>query len=64
MYDVNFTEILQNGIKVANTSWPTQFCKHGYEYDFTDVPYETIATQVILKNYIQKILRFNKQFFS
>lgn len=47
MYDVNFTEILQNGIKVANTSWPIQVCKHGYEYDFTDVPYETIATQVI-----------------
>lgn len=63
MYDVNFTEIVQNGITVANTSWPIQFCKNGYEYDFTDVPYETIATQVTLINtnfFDQKINKFFK----
>ncbi|XP_058458866.1 organic cation transporter protein [Malaya genurostris] len=44
MYAVNFTEVLANNIKKADPSWPTQPCKHGWEYNFTDVPYRTAAT--------------------
>lgn len=44
MYAVNFTEVLANNIRKADPSWPTQPCQHGWEYNFTDVPYKTAAT--------------------
>lgn len=44
MYAVNYTEVLANNIRKADPSWPTQPCKHGWEYNFTDVPYATAAT--------------------
>ncbi|XP_041771720.1 carcinine transporter [Anopheles merus] len=44
MYAVNFTEVLANNIRKADPSWPTQPCRHGWEYNFTDVPYQTAAT--------------------
>jgi len=46
MYDVNFTELLSKGIREANASWPTKSCSHGWEFNFTDIPYETVATEV------------------
>lgn len=46
MYDVNYTEVLSNGIREANPSWPTKGCSHGWEFNFTDIPYETVATEV------------------
>nr|XP_022915749.1 organic cation transporter protein-like [Onthophagus taurus] len=46
MYAVNFTEILLNGTKQPNKEWPTIPCLHGWEYNFTDVPYNTIATDL------------------
>lgn len=46
MYAVNFTEVLANNIRKADPSWPTQPCRHGWEYNFTDVPYQTAATDV------------------
>lgn len=46
MYAVNFTEKLAEGIKEADPSWPVQPCKFGWEFNFTDVPYETIATEL------------------
>lgn len=45
MYAVNFTEILAKGIKVADSTWPTVPCRSGWSYNFTDVPYETVATE-------------------
>ncbi|XP_055534267.1 organic cation transporter protein [Wyeomyia smithii] len=44
MYAVNFTEVLANNILKADPTWPTQPCQHGWEYNFTDVPYKTAAT--------------------
>ncbi|XP_044269954.1 organic cation transporter protein [Tribolium madens] len=44
MYDVNFTEVVRNKIPV-NTSWPTTSCKNGWEYNYTEVPYSSIATE-------------------
>ena len=51
MYAVNFTEIINklvDGEKlVVDPSWPVQPCKHGWEYDRKEIPYSTIATEVI-----------------
>lgn len=44
MYAVNFTEVLANNIRKPDPSWPTQPCRNGWEYNFTDVPYKTAAT--------------------
>lgn len=49
MYDVNYTEIILNGIRDADPSWPTRGCSHGWEFDFSDIPYETVATEVRMK---------------
>ncbi|XP_014474814.1 PREDICTED: organic cation transporter protein-like isoform X3 [Dinoponera quadriceps] len=46
MYDVNYTELLLNGIRQADPSWPTRGCTHGWEFNFTDIPYETVATEL------------------
>lgn len=46
MYDVNYTEILESGITEPDPTWPVTSCRHGWEYNFTDIPYETVATQV------------------
>ena len=46
MFAVNFTEILRNGLVVADENWPTVPCQHGWEYDRTDIKYATIATEV------------------
>lgn len=44
MYAVNFTEVLANNIRKPDPSWPTQPCRNGWEYNYTDVPYQTAAT--------------------
>ncbi|KAJ0182993.1 hypothetical protein K1T71_000969 [Dendrolimus kikuchii] len=44
VYDVNWTAILQDGVSDPNPTWPTRKCQN-WEFNFTDVPYETIATQ-------------------
>lgn len=46
MYAVNFTYIRTLGIVKANSSWPQKSCTHGWEYDFTEIPYTTVATEV------------------
>ncbi|CAG9857803.1 unnamed protein product [Phyllotreta striolata] len=45
MYDVNFTEILKNGVKSANESWKIASCRNGWEYDYSVVPYASISTE-------------------
>lgn len=48
MFDVNYTDIL-NEIQPAqlyvNQSWPTKEC-FAWSYNFTDIPYQTISTEV------------------
>jgi len=46
MYAVNFTEKRLQGIVEADPSWPVQSCSFGWEYNYTEIPYSTIATEV------------------
>lgn len=50
MYDVNYTEVMSSGIKKADPSWPIKACQHGWEFNFTEVPYSTVATDVRICN--------------
>ncbi|XP_063632714.1 solute carrier family 22 member 13-like [Cydia splendana] len=46
VYDVDWTKVIQHGVSEPDTKWPTKKCEKQWEYNFTDVPYETIATQL------------------
>lgn len=46
MYAVNYTQLLESNITESDSSWPTVGCLYGWEYSLTDVPYETISTEV------------------
>jgi hypothetical protein len=46
MYAVNFTQMHLIGKKQAEPDWPIQACAHGWEYNFTEIPYSTVATEV------------------
>ncbi|KMY97849.1 organic cation transporter protein [Drosophila simulans] len=45
MYDVNYTEILAQGKVMADPQWPRVKCRHGWSYNFTEIPYATVATE-------------------
>lgn len=45
MYNVNYTEILAKGVRVADPSWPKVSCQNGWSYNFTEIPYSTVATE-------------------
>jgi hypothetical protein len=46
MYAVNFTEMWGKGITKGDPSWPVTDCRHGWEFNYTDIPYSTIASEV------------------
>ncbi|XP_012217407.2 organic cation transporter protein [Linepithema humile] len=46
MYDMNYTDLLLKGIEKADPNWPKKSCSHGWEFNFTDIPYETVATEL------------------
>ncbi|KAJ2943248.1 hypothetical protein O0L34_g12053 [Tuta absoluta] len=46
VYDVNWTEMLQNGVQQPDVTWPVKKCAGKWEYNYTDVPYATIATEL------------------
>ncbi|XP_033363124.1 carcinine transporter-like [Bombus vosnesenskii] len=46
MYDVNYTEILLNGSHVPDLSWPTKDCQQGWEFNYTTVPYASVASEL------------------
>jgi len=46
MYAVNLTEMWDKGITEGDSSWPTVDCRHGWEFNYTDIPYSTIASEV------------------
>lgn len=46
MYNVDFVAMIKKGIHVGNSSWPRQKCFNGYEYDRSEIPFTTIATEV------------------
>lgn len=46
MYAVNYSELLEQAINVSDPSWPTMPCRYGWEYNYTEVPYASIASEV------------------
>ncbi|XP_046745586.1 carcinine transporter-like [Diprion similis] len=46
MYNVNFTELLSNGIKEPNASWPTTPCRYGWTFNFSSIPYASLAVEL------------------
>nr|XP_034173980.1 organic cation transporter protein-like isoform X1 [Osmia lignaria] len=46
MYDVNYTEILLNGSRLPDASWPTKACQHGWEFNYSVVPYASVAAEL------------------
>lgn len=45
-YNVNFTEVLNNATIIADPTWPVSACKSGWNFNFTEIPYETLATEL------------------
>lgn len=48
---------------MVNTSWPTQPCIHGWEYNTVEVPYSTIATEVTPNKNIYILYTFKKSIY-
>lgn len=46
MYDVNYKEKLENGIRIADPSWPVKSCQHGWSFNLTMIPYKSIAVEL------------------
>ncbi|XP_012062744.1 PREDICTED: organic cation transporter protein-like [Atta cephalotes] len=46
MYDVNYTELLEQGVRQANLSWPIVRCKQGWTFNHTMITYASIATEL------------------
>lgn len=46
MYAVNYTALLAEGVQEADPTWTTVSCLHGWEYGDSDVPYQTISSEV------------------
>lgn len=47
MYNVNYTELLAQGVRKADPSWPAIRCKQGWTFNHTMIPYASIAAEVI-----------------
>ncbi|XP_022218690.2 organic cation transporter protein [Drosophila obscura] len=45
MYDVNYTEIMAQGKVMADPKWPKVKCRNGWSYNYTEIPYSTVATE-------------------
>lgn len=64
MYAVNFTALMEQfDMLMVNTSWPTQPCIHGWEYNRVEVPYSTIATEVTPNKNIYILYTFKKSIY-
>ncbi|XP_015511708.1 carcinine transporter-like [Neodiprion pinetum] len=46
MYAVNYTELLMTGVRVADPSWATTKCEHGWSFNYTNIPYASIAAEL------------------
>lgn len=46
VYEANWTDVLAKGLTQPDPEWPIKPCDKGWEYDFTEIPYKTIATEV------------------
>ncbi|KAK2579265.1 hypothetical protein KPH14_008225 [Odynerus spinipes] len=46
MYNVSYNDILNEGITKADPSWPTIPCRNGWEFNYTMIPYASIAAEL------------------
>ncbi|KAK0182421.1 hypothetical protein PV327_000563 [Microctonus hyperodae] len=46
MYAVNFSELLMAGVRQPDPSWPVIPCQHGWSFNFTAIPYASIAAEL------------------
>ncbi|KAG6802461.1 carcinine transporter [Apis mellifera caucasica] len=46
MYNVNYTEIIEKGIRKADPSWPIKSCQNGWTFNHTMIPYRSIAVEL------------------
>jgi len=46
MYDVDYQALLNNNVTEADPMWPTQSCIFGFQFDHSEIPYTTIATEL------------------
>lgn len=46
MYNVNYTDILESGIREADPSWPIKPCQYGWTFNHTMIPYKSIAVEL------------------
>ena len=46
MYAVDYEAKLADGLTQAQPDWPRATCQYGWEYDHSEIPYTTIATEV------------------
>ncbi|XP_035734489.1 carcinine transporter-like [Vespa mandarinia] len=46
MYNVNYSEILNKGTTESDPNWPKVPCLNGWEYNYTMIPYASIATEL------------------
>ncbi|OWR51601.1 Ectonucleotide pyrophosphatase/phosphodiesterase family member 4 [Danaus plexippus plexippus] len=46
VYDVDWSKVLDTGVLTPDSNWPVKKCEQQWEYNYTDVPYETIASQL------------------
>lgn len=46
MYAVNFSELLNAGVRQPDPSWPVIPCQHGWSFNFTEIPYASIAAEL------------------
>ncbi|XP_012268123.2 carcinine transporter-like [Athalia rosae] len=46
MYDVNYTEILASGVNISDPTWPITACRNGWTFDYTTIPYVSIAAEL------------------
>ncbi|CAH0407188.1 unnamed protein product [Chilo suppressalis] len=44
-YVANWTDVLSSGLK-PNESWKTVSCQHGWEFNKSEIPYETISSEM------------------
>ena len=62
MYAVNYTEVLLSGVTQADPTWPKGPCQNGWNFNYTMIPYPSIAAEVRIKD--QRIFLISNGSFS
>ncbi|XP_033336293.2 organic cation transporter protein [Megalopta genalis] len=46
MYDVNYQDLLNQGVRNSDPSWPIKPCQNGWTFNHTMIPYKSIAVEL------------------